>query len=78
MARPVRIRLTYTGDRSRLSRLEEAVEKDTRIPVEKREKVLEHIRALASLFIDLDRSLPPVIPVELSKRRRPRESKAAS
>lgn len=54
MARPVRIRLTYTGDRSRLTRLEEAVEKDPRLEVEKKSEVLESIRRLVGLLAELD------------------------
>lgn len=72
MARPVRMRLTYTGDRSRLSRLEEAVEKDPRMEPEKKAEVLEHIRKLISLFLELDRRLPSAMPVELATPRRRR------
>lgn len=66
------MRLSYTGDRSRLSRLEEAVEKDPRMPADKKAAVLEHIRALVSLFLDLDRNLPPIMPPELAESRRRR------
>jgi len=72
MARPVRMRLTYTGDRSKLSRLEEAVEKDPRMEPEKKAEILEHIRKLITLFLELDRKLPPVMPSELATPRRAR------
>jgi hypothetical protein len=71
MARPVRIRLTYTGDRSKLARLEEAVEKDTRLKPEVKAEILDLIRKLIAAFMKLDAGLPPVMPKELSSRRRP-------
>jgi len=59
MARPVRIRKSYTGDRSRLSRLEEAVEKDPRLLSEKKAEVLDLVRKLISLFMEVDQNLAP-------------------
>ena len=72
MGRPVRMRLTYTGDRSRLSRLEEAVEKDPRLQPEKKAEILDLIRKLLTAFMETDVSLPSVMPKELAAPRRPR------
>jgi hypothetical protein len=66
------MRLTYTGDRGKLTRLEEAVEKDPRLTSEKKSEIMEHIRKLIALFMELDRDLPPVMPAELLSRRRSR------
>lgn len=57
MARPVRVRKSYTGDRSRLSRLEEAVEKDSRLPDEKKAEALGLIRQLVVLLMEIDGDL---------------------
>lgn len=71
MARPVRIRLTYTGDRSRLSRLEEAVEKDQRLNPDDKAETLDLIRKLLAVLMKLDRELPPLMPRELATAKRP-------
>lgn len=60
MARPVRMRKTYTGDRTKLARLEEAVLKDPRLSDEKKTQVLDQIRQLVGLLMGLDSNLPPV------------------
>ena len=57
MARPVRIRKNFTGDRSRLTRLEEAVEKDERLGPEKKAEITELIRRLTGIFSELDGKL---------------------
>jgi hypothetical protein len=66
----VRIRLTYTADRSRLSRLEEAVEKDPRMPPERKSEVMDHLRKLTALLLEQDRSMPPEMPAGLAPKRR--------
>lgn len=71
MARPVRMRLTYTGDRSKLSRLEEAVEKDERLAAEEKAETLDLIRKLLAMLMKLDVGLPPVMPRELASAKRP-------
>jgi len=59
MARPVTVRQSYTGDRSRLARLELAVERDPRLTKEQKMSITEVIRRLVTLFMDLG-SLPPL------------------
>jgi hypothetical protein len=59
MARPVSIRQSYTGDRSRLARLELAVEKDPRLTPEQKSSITESIRRLVTLFMELG-TLPPL------------------
>lgn len=83
MARPVRVRTSYTSDRSRLLRLEQAVEKDPRLTPEKRAEVTEQIRRLVTVFMDLDSVLPPLSessagakPAGKRKRRRSSEASA--
>lgn len=80
MARPVRIRRSYTGDRSRLSRLEMAVEKDPRLSDGQKTEVSEHIRKLVTLLMELDSKLPPLpnpgqptLPGGKDERRRRRQ-----
>ena len=58
MARTVTVLRSYTGVRSRLSRLEIAVEKDERVSPEDRANVREHIRRLVSLLMAVDAKLP--------------------
>lgn len=78
MARPVRVRESYTGDRSRLSRLEIAVEKDPRLNGEQRSGVTELIHKLISALMDLDSKLPPLPHGEANgKRRRRKVARAA-
>lgn len=60
MARPIRVRERYTGDRSRLLKLEMAVEKDPRLAPDQRTMLSEQIRKLVSMFMDLDSTLPPL------------------
>lgn len=80
MARPVRIRERYTADRSRLTRLEEAVEKDPRVTAE--EKIMLHdlLRKAVSLFITIDDrlhampALPSVSAASKTVRRGRRKS----
>ena len=57
MGRPVRIRDTFTGDRSRLTRLEEAVERDPRLSSEERAELVGLIRQLLAKLIGLDAKL---------------------
>lgn len=57
MVRPLGIRRSYTGDRSRLSRLELAIEKDTRIPVEKRALAGKAIREAINMLMEIDSAL---------------------
>ena len=76
MARPVSIRQSYTQDRSRLARLELAVEKDPRLTPEQKCSITESIRRLVTLFMELG-TLPPLaaLPRGLangSRRRRQR------
>lgn len=60
MARPVRVRERYTSDRSRLLRMEMAVEKDPRLSPEQRTAISEQIRKLVATFMELDSVLPPL------------------
>lgn len=84
MARPVRVRSSYTSDRSRLIRLEQAVEKDPRLTPEKKASVTEQIRKLVTMFMDLDGALPSLSepngagdkPVGKRKKRRSSEASA--
>jgi hypothetical protein len=80
MARPVRVRKSYTGDRSRLSRLELAVEKDPRLSLDQRQALSEQIRKLVGLLMELDSKLPPLPPTSDSPARpkRPRKRDTAS
>ena len=55
MARPVKVREKYTTDRTRLCRLEEAVERDERLPDELRGKLREQLQNLTALFVEADR-----------------------
>jgi hypothetical protein len=56
MVRPIRVRSTYTGDRSRLSRLELAIEKDPRLTAEERRAVGDSIRAVIKRLMQIDAS----------------------
>jgi len=57
MARPVTVRKSYTADRSRLVRLELAVEKDPKLSSEQKSNVTEKIRSLIQAFMELDGDL---------------------
>lgn len=68
MARPVRQRDTYTADRGRLARLEEAIEKDVRIVPETKAEVLNHLREAGVLLLEIDKALE--LPQDLSRTRK--------
>ena len=57
MARPVAVKVSYTGERSRLSRLEMAIEKDPRLPQDQKTKAAMSIRGLVQALMDLDSTL---------------------
>lgn len=59
MSRPVRRRSSYTGDRSKLSSLELAIEKDQRLSDAEKQAVSTQIRKLVALFIELDSKYAP-------------------
>lgn len=71
MARPVRVRERYTADRGRLTRLEEAVERDPRLDEDVEKYFIRaHLRELVSLFAKIDDRLH-------EQRRKPPRKKAA-
>jgi hypothetical protein len=82
MARPVKVRIRYTKDRSWLARLELAVEKDARLTSEQKGNATAAIRSLISQFMDLDSAFAPAAPVapaaEASRREKPRRKRAES
>ncbi len=80
MARPVTIRETYTRERSRLSRLEMAVEQDPRLGPEQKSKVAVSIRNLVQVLMDLDSTLGPgpSLPAEAQGERVARSRRRAA
>jgi hypothetical protein len=80
MARPVTVRETYTRERSRLSRLEMAVEKDPRLGPEQKSKAAASIRGLVQVLMDLDSTLglAPPLPADASAERGARSRRRAA
>lgn len=78
MARPVKVRIRYTKDRSWLARLELAVEKDARLTSEQKGNATAAIRSLISQFMDLDSAFAPVVPATEARREKPRRKRAES
>ena len=76
MGRPVRLRQSYTGDRSWLLKLEVAVERDPRLDDGQRSLVTTKIRELVELLAELDTTFPSVhgkkapLPVSTSKSKK--------
>jgi hypothetical protein len=58
MGRAVKIRKSYTGDRTFLSRLENAIERDTRLSPDERSGARQTIQQLISCLMELDKSHP--------------------
>jgi hypothetical protein len=75
MARKVRVRERYTADRGRLTRLEEAVEKDPRVNPEEKVRLRELLQELVSLFVSIDNrlhsmpALASTVPAGVPRRR---------
>jgi len=58
MGRPVKIRTTYTADRGRLARLEEAVLKDYRLREDDRGVLLVSLQRLGEVLLKIDGYIP--------------------
>jgi hypothetical protein len=57
MPRGVRQRTAYTGDRTRLSRLEEAIGRDARLSDQTREGAVGQVRQLIETLLRLDEQI---------------------
>lgn len=54
MGRPVKIRHSYVGERARLTRLEEAILRDLRLPGGKKDEIVVRLRELCGLLVQAD------------------------
>jgi hypothetical protein len=54
MGRPVKVRATYVGERARLTRLEEAVFADPRLPGARKDELVGRLRELVRLLVGAD------------------------
>ncbi len=69
MARPVKVRDRYTSERTRLARLEEAVEKDPRITDAEKSALRDLLHRLTAVFTAIDDRLPS-LPAPRGRRAR--------